>query len=118
MIGCGRIAPGEDDIAERCRVRGDSAAHFIVPDERTGAAQRLGHVEPPGMRFARRDPLRCNIGRKGAAGAGIDRPVGAVRGGGASRDLHCNLGTGAETGVSEAIGRQPLERDAIGGKAL
>ena len=61
------------------------------------------------MRLRRHAPLAL-VGRKRAAGAGIERPVRAMRRGGACRDLGGDGGAGAEAGIDQARRLQPVQR--------
>ncbi len=105
MIGGGRVLAREHDIAMRGGVGAEMTMVAVVEVERRVAdpRQRRRHVEPPAMRLRK-------VGRGEApAGAGIDRPVRAMGGGDAGGDI----GAGAETGIEQAVGAQPIQRGVV-----
>ena len=59
-----------------------------------------------------------HIGCKMAAGAGIERPIGPMRGRGAGRNLTRNVGPGAETGIDQPAPLQILKRHPVKRGAL
>jgi hypothetical protein len=105
MVADRRVLAGEHDVAEGLRL-GHHLGVPVAPVERPGRGGRPGHIEPPGMRLPDEAPGPL-LRRQGAAGAGVERPVGTVRRRRAGGDLGGDRGAGAEAGISEAVGLEP-----------
>jgi hypothetical protein len=92
-------------------MRSLSAAASSVQRSGPTCSQSTRDIQAPGARaiggFAAR-----------SASAGIDRSIGAVRGGAAGGDLGRDRGTGAEAGVYEIERLQPVERGLVQMQAL
>ncbi|MCY1169494.1 hypothetical protein D9M73_95260 [compost metagenome] len=109
MVTGKRILARQHDIALRQRVSVDRPREGIGPHQvGVGSRNRARHVEPPGVRDARRDARGALRLRQRAAGAGIDgfRPMRCRL---ARRDFRAR----AEAGIEQPHRAQPRQGRSI-----
>jgi hypothetical protein len=113
VIGSADVLAGEDGVAEEGGVGGLGAEVEIGPCEGTGEGDGAGGVEAEGEGFAGGDEVIALHGGERAAGALVERAVGALGGVDGEEIL-----TGAEAGVEEAEVVESCQGVGVGWHAL
>ncbi len=106
VVGGADVLAGEHDVAEEAGVDGVAAEEEVVEGERAGESGGFPGVEPPGVGVAAVDAGPAVGGAELAAGSGVERAFGAMRGGGHAGDFVADFAAGAEARVDEAGGFQ------------
>ena len=99
MVARRRILARQHHVAERERIGGNPARRFVFPVKRPSMRQRLPHIEAQREGRAGSDPIRPLRRRKGAACAGIERPLGPLRRVQRTGDLALDRRARAEAGI-------------------
>ena len=118
VAGRGLFA-GEDDIAKELRFGHELAVGEVVPTQAVAdEVLGFGHIEPQGIGQAAGDAVLA-LGRgSAAAGAGVERAIGALRGLTGVGDLGLDVLAGAEAGIEQALGVELIQRGAVVGEVL